>query len=461
MAKTAAKSGKSAKPAKAGKPTKASVKVASKSKPKPKPVKKAAPKAKPAKKAAPKKISKPVIKKSVAKKPVIKKPVAKKPPVKKQPIKKAVQKKSAPKKPVAKKAVIKKPVAKKPIAKKIVVKKVVAKKPELKKAPVKKAEVKKMIKTPQVVVKPLAKKSYVEVVKKGDVELKKAVAVKAEDKHKKIEKTLKPEKSETTVKVEKEEKIERIAKVGKAEDKGDSAIEKKLRALINLQQIDSQIDKIRIVRGELPLEVQDLEDEIAGIQTRIENYANELSAVEEAIAERKNAIKQCQVLIKKYETQQSNVRNNREYDSLSKEIEFQNLEIQLCEKRIKEHKTTLDAKKVIIETSQKQLDEKQHDVDLKKAELTDIVAETEKEESVLLAKSIENQKIIEDRLLSAYKKIRMNARNGLAVVIVERDACGGCFNKIPPQRQLDIRIHKKIIVCEYCGRILVDPEIVK
>ncbi|MFA4852770.1 MAG: C4-type zinc ribbon domain-containing protein [Bacteroidales bacterium] len=247
----------------------------------------------------------------------------------------------------------------------------------------------------------------------------------------------------------------------KIEDKGEASIEKKLRALINLQLIDSQIDKIRIIRGELPLEVQDLEDEIAGIQTRIENFTGEANAFEEAITERKNAIKQCQTLIKKYETQQSNVRNNREYDSLSKEIEFQNLEIQLCEKRIKEFKVSLETKKEIIEKSINQLEEKQHEVDIKKAELTDIVAETEKEESLLLEKSLENQRIIEERLLFAYKKIRKNARNGLAVVVVERDACGGCFNKIPPQRQLDIRIHKKIIVCEYCGRILVDPEIGK
>lgn len=245
------------------------------------------------------------------------------------------------------------------------------------------------------------------------------------------------------------------------EEKGEVSVEIKLKALFNLQIIDSQIDKIRSIRGELPLEVQDLEDDIAGVQTRIENYTNESNTLEEAINERKNAIKQCQALIKKYEAQQANVRNNREFDSLSKEIEFQNLEIQLCEKRIKEFKTSLDAKKEVIETSQAQLKEKLNEVDVKKAELADIVVETEKEESVLLLRSQENQRIIEDRLLQAYKKIRKNARNGLAVVIVERDACGGCFNKIPPQRQLDIRIHKKIIVCEYCGRILVDPEIAK
>ena len=250
-----------------------------------------------------------------------------------------------------------------------------------------------------------------------------------------------------------------IARIG-AEEKGDISVEKKLRALFNLQIIDSQIDKIRSIRGELPLEVQDLEDDIAGVQTRIDNFTNEINALDEAITERKNAIKQCQTLIKKYEAQQSNVRNNREYDSLSKEMEFQNLEIQLCEKRIKEFKANLEAKKEIIDKSNKQLEEKLHEVDIKKGELADIVVETEKEETVLLTRSQENQHIIEDRLLQAYKKIRKNVRNGLAVVIVERDACGGCFNKIPPQHQLDIRMHKKIIVCEYCGRILVDEGIV-
>lgn len=244
-----------------------------------------------------------------------------------------------------------------------------------------------------------------------------------------------------------------------ADDKVIASIEKKLKALFDLQTIDSQIDKIRIVRGELPLEVQDLEDEIEGIQTRIENSSTETTQLEEAITEKKNAIKNCQALIKKYESQQMNVRNNREYDSLSKEIEFQNLEIQLCEKRIKEFKVSLDLKKEVIEKSNEILEEKIKDLEVKKAELNDIIAETEKDETILLHKSTENQQIIEERLLNAYQKIRKNARNGLAVVVVERDACGGCFNKIPPQRQLDIRLHKKIIVCEYCGRILVDDDI--
>ena len=413
MAKTAVKPGKTAKKSK---PSKA----ASKAKPKQKPVSK--PKANKAK--SPQKKVKPVAKKSL------------------------------PKKTVAKKAVVKKSAAKKVVAKKPVAKKSVVKKPETKKSLTTKSVVKKVEKinkkTSQVVAKSPVKMNSDKVVKKGEKEVKKAVA--GENKEK-------PSKNNVE-KAEKTAQNEKIGKIDKVEDKGDTAIEKKLRALISLQQIDSQIDKIRIIRGELPLEVQDLEDEIEGIQTRIENFTNEANTLEEAILERKNAAKQCQVLIKKYEAQQANVRNNREYDSLTKEIEFQNLEIQLCDKRVKEHKANLEAKKEIIEKSEKLLKEKQHDIDVKKAELTDIVAETEKDESLLLTKSLDNQKIIEERLLSAYKKIRKNARNGLAVVVVERDACGGCFNKIPPQRQLDIRIHKKIIVCEYCGRILVDPEIV-
>ena len=417
MAKTAVKPGKTAKKSKLSK-------AASKAKPKQKPVSK--PKANKAK--LPQKKVKPVAKKSLPKKTVAKKVVSKK--------------------PATKKVVTKKPVAKKAISKKLVAKKAIVKKTK-KSLTTKSVEIKNK-KTSQVVAKLPVKMNIDKVVKKGEKEVKKAVA--GENKEKPSKNNI--EKAENTA------QIEKIGKIDKHEDKGDTAIEKKLRALISLQQIDSQIDKIRIIRGELPLEVQDLEDEIEGIQTRIENYTNEANTLEEAILERKNAAKQCQVLIKKYEAQQANVRNNREYDSLTKEIEFQNLEIQLCDKRVKEHKVNLEAKKEIIEKSEKNLKEKLHDIDVKKAELTDIVAETEKDESTLLTKSLDNQKIIEERLLSAYKKIRKNARNGLAVVVVERDACGGCFNKIPPQRQLDIRIHKKIIVCEYCGRILVDPEIV-
>jgi predicted nucleic acid-binding Zn-ribbon protein len=244
------------------------------------------------------------------------------------------------------------------------------------------------------------------------------------------------------------------------DEKAEFTIEKKLITLYNLQQIDSQVDKIRIIRGELPLEVQDLEDEIAGLETRVDNYIQETVALEKNVLEKKNSIKDSQALIKKYEDQQMNVRNNREYDSLTKEIEFQNLEIQLAEKRIREFQLSLDAKKLEIEKLQKILQDRKNDLEIKNSELEDIIAETEKEENDLIRKSEENRNFIEDRLITAYTRIRKNARNGLAVVQIERDACGGCFNKIPPQHQLDIRMHKKIIVCEYCGRILVDDGIV-
>jgi len=265
-------------------------------------------------------------------------------------------------------------------------------------------------------------------------------------------------KASATKKPLPEEKIKPvIATPEKTEE--EITIEQKLIALYTLQQIDSQVDRIRIVRGELPLEVQDLEDEIAGLETRIGNYQEETDSLKKQIAEKKIAIKESETMIKKYEQQQNDVRNNREYDSLSKEIEFQTLEIQLSEKRIKEFTFKLDTIKEEITKSKEILSERKKDLSAKKAELNDIVADTQKDENELIKKSTENQKFIEDRLLNAYQRIRVNARNGLAVVHIERDACGGCFNKIPPQSQLDIRMHKKIIVCEYCGRIIVDEEI--
>ncbi len=242
-------------------------------------------------------------------------------------------------------------------------------------------------------------------------------------------------------------------------EEGDISIEKRLIALYSLQSIDSEADRIRIIRGELPLEVQDLEDEIAGLETRIDNYIQEVTGLTSQIQERKAAIVDCNNLIKRYEDQQNNVRNNREYDSLSKEIEFQTLEIQLNEKRMKEYAQAIEFKNAEIEKAQALLIERRKDLEQKRSELDEIINETEKEEQDLLSKSTEFQKFIEPRLLSAYQRIRKNARNGLAVVKIERDACGGCFNKIPPQRQMDIRMHKKIIVCEYCGRILIDNEI--
>lgn len=241
---------------------------------------------------------------------------------------------------------------------------------------------------------------------------------------------------------------------------GEFSIEDKLKALYDLQQIDSTVDKIKVVRGELPVEVNDLEDEIAGLETRIKNYSEEVNQLEDQIVKKKQFIKDANAAIKKYAAQQSNVKNNREYDSLSKEIEFQNLEIQLAEKRIKEYTTEIASKNSMIEAADQTLKERKNGLQQKKAELDGIVAETKKDEDILIQRSKEAATVIEDRLLSAYQRIRENANNGLAVVTIQRDSCGGCFNKIPPQRQLDIKQRKKIIICEHCGRILVDSEIV-
>jgi len=245
----------------------------------------------------------------------------------------------------------------------------------------------------------------------------------------------------------------------KAVDQADISVDDKLKALYNLQTADTEIDKIKILQGELPLEVQDLEDEIAGLETRANNYKEEVINLEQSVLTKNNEIKDSGTLIKKYEEQQMNVRNNREFDSLSKEIEFQTLEIELCEKRIREFTAQVTDKNEIIEKANTVLEERQDDLDTKKTELDEIIADTQKEEAVLLKRSEKIETLIEPRLLTAYKRIRKNARNGLAVVTIQRAACGGCFNKIPPQRQLDIKSRKKIIVCEYCGRILVDDEI--
>lgn len=236
-------------------------------------------------------------------------------------------------------------------------------------------------------------------------------------------------------------------------------VEEKLKALYRLQVVDSEIDKIRTLRGELPLEVQDLEDEVEGLETRIGKLNEELKEMETAIKTKNNEIGEAENLIKKYEEQQNNVRNNREYDSLSKEIEYQTLEIELCNKKIKEFTVLKDDKAEVIENSKTNLEGLKGDLENKTSELDSIIADTRKEEKQLDKESEKISKIIEERLLTAYRRIRQNARNGLAVVPVQRDACGGCFNQIPPQRQLDIKSRKKIIVCEYCGRILVDEDI--
>ena len=244
----------------------------------------------------------------------------------------------------------------------------------------------------------------------------------------------------------------------KAAEVAEMSVEEKLKALHELQQVDTEIDKIKILRGELPLEVQDLEDEIEGLQTRVNNFEAEVETMQDSISKKNNEMTSAQSMIKKYEEQQNNVRNNREFESLSKEIEFQTLEIKLAEKRKKEFSDQAEEKNVQIKESKTILEERQGDLKDKKSELDEIIADTKKEEEVLNKKRDEIQKIIEPRLFTAYDKIRNNARNGLAVVTVERDACGGCFNKIPPQRQLDIASRKKVIVCEYCGRILVDTD---
>lgn len=246
----------------------------------------------------------------------------------------------------------------------------------------------------------------------------------------------------------------------KIKEKIDASIEGKLRALYELQLIDSKIDRIRTVRGELPLEVQDLEDSVAGLETRVNNLSEELKELEEQVNEKTQSIKDFKANIKKYEAQQGKVRNNREYDAITKEIEFQNLEIQLAEKRLKEYKFAIEQKSEIVEKSRTEFEERKKDLKLKKSELDEIISETEKEEKELIAASEKAAGNIEDRLVNAYKRVRANTRNGLAVVPVERDACGGCFNKIPPQKQLDIRMNKKILVCEHCGRIMVDPNII-
>ena len=241
--------------------------------------------------------------------------------------------------------------------------------------------------------------------------------------------------------------------------KAEITVEEKLKALYNLQKIDSEIDRIRTIRGELPLEVQDLEDDIEGLETRLQKLTDEVNGLEDTIVERKNMITDALAMIKKYEEQQGKVRNNREFDSLSKEMEYQNLEIQLCEKKMNEARTNIEAKNELTEVAKGNLAERQIDLNHKKSELDGIIAETQKDEEKLEKDSAKARKIIEERLLFAYSRIRDNSLNGLAVVKVERSACGGCFNKIPPQRQLDISLRKKVIVCEHCGRVLVDPEI--
>ena len=242
-------------------------------------------------------------------------------------------------------------------------------------------------------------------------------------------------------------------------DPTDLSVEEKLKTLYQLQTTLSSIDEKRAMRGELPLEVQDLEDEIAGLDTRIEKIQNEIKDYQSAITMKKGEINEAQSYVDRYQKQLDEVKNNREYDTLTKEIEFQTLEIQLCEKKIKEALVRIDERNHDLEQAATLKDDRLVALADKKSELDEIMQETREEEEKLKAKAKEYETKIEDRLLTSFKRIRKNARNGLGIVYVQRDACGGCFNKIPPQRQLDIKMHKKIIVCEYCGRIMIDPEL--
>ena len=245
----------------------------------------------------------------------------------------------------------------------------------------------------------------------------------------------------------------------KKETATDNAVEQKLKNLYQLQTKLSEIDKIKTLRGELPLEVQDLEDEIEGLTHRLHKYEEEIERLKADIEKKHTDIDEAQAMMNRYQQQLDDVRNNREYDNLTKEIEFQGLEIELLKKKIGEAERLINAKTNDLERGRGVLEERRKDLDLKKSELDEIVSETKAEEEKLREKSKVLEAAIDPRLLTAFKRIRKSSRNGLGIVYVQRDACGGCFNKIPPQRQLDIRMRKKVIVCEYCGRIMIDPEL--
>ncbi len=247
--------------------------------------------------------------------------------------------------------------------------------------------------------------------------------------------------------------------MAKKTKKTTASVEDKLKALHQLQVIDTQVDKIRIIRGELPLEIEDLADLIAGLNTRLEKFDSELVTITDDIAANKNTISLAIDAIEKYEKQLKNIKNNREFTSLTKEVEYQNLEIQIAEKKKVQNEANVLHKTEIINACKEQISEKEEELKIKQSELDEIVKETEKEEKALMADSVKAEKVIDDRLLGAYKLIRSKVANGLAVVSVDRNACGGCFSEIPPQRQLDIQMHKKVIVCEHCGRIMIDANI--
>jgi predicted nucleic acid-binding Zn-ribbon protein len=237
------------------------------------------------------------------------------------------------------------------------------------------------------------------------------------------------------------------------------SVEQRLKSLYELQTTLSQIDRIRTIRGELPLEVRDLEDEIEGLNTRIKNYRNEIAELKQKTAAEKEKATNSQAQIEKYKVQLDNVRNNREFDLLSKEIEFQTLEIELSEKHLNEYARLIDVKNNEITATEEKLADREHVLQEKKTELDEIVSETRQDEERLRLEAAKLEEQIDQRTLQAFKRIRKNARNGLGIVYIQRNACGGCFNRIPPQKQMEIKMHKKVIVCEYCGRIMIDPEL--
>ena len=264
-------------------------------------------------------------------------------------------------------------------------------------------------------------------------------------------------KTEATATIASEKKTmnENMSTLKKSTE-NDYSMEEKIEALYRLQQIDSKIDEIEKVKGELPLEVQDLEDEVAGLQTRIDNINGEIEEITALTRQRRRETDEAKMMIEKYEEQQQNVRNNREFDAINKEIEYQKLNIELFAKKLKEYSAEMKVKKKVAEDTEALFAERKIDLENKKNELASIESETAEEMASLQAQVVAAQDKIDERLLTAYHRIRKNMRNGLAVVTVKRDACGGCYNRIPPQRQVDIRQNKKIIVCEYCGRILVN-----
>ena len=242
-------------------------------------------------------------------------------------------------------------------------------------------------------------------------------------------------------------------------DPTDLSVEEKLKTLYQLQMTLSSIDEKKALRGELPLEVQDLEDELEGLHIRVEKIEREINEFQNAVGQKQHEIADAEASVERYKAQLNDVKNNREYDTLTKEIEFQELEIELCNKKIKEAVVKIEECKRDLEKTEQSISEREEDLNEKRDELDEIMQETREEEEKLKAKAKDLETKIESRLLTSFKRIRKNARNGLGIVYVQRDACGGCFNKIPPQRQLDIKMHKKIIVCEYCGRIMIDPEL--